>query len=106
MAGQNTGGQRFAGDDGKADPRVAAILAGYAAGQELEQTALIALAGTRLLIPLVEREAGPEADHADAADAAAADPADPRSGDDRPADAALADACHADSHPVGACGSS
>ena len=33
VAGQNTGGQRFAGDDGKADPRVAAILAGYAAGQ-------------------------------------------------------------------------
>ncbi len=65
MAGQNTGGQRFAGDDGKVDPRVAAILAAYAAGQELEQTALIALAGTRLLIPLLEREAGREADHAD-----------------------------------------
>jgi hypothetical protein len=103
VAGQNTGGQRFAGDDGKADPRVAAILAGYAAGQEPEQAALIALAGTRLLIPVVEREAGPEADPADAA---AVDPADPRPGDDRPADAALADACHADSHPAGTCGSS
>jgi len=90
VAGQNTGGQRFAGDDGKADPRAAAILAGYAAGREPEQTALIALAGTRLLIPLVERDAGP----------------DPRLGDDLPADAALADACHADSHPAGTCGSS
>ncbi len=101
MAGQNTGGQRFAGDDGKADPRVAAILAGYAVGREPEQTALIALAGTRLLIPLVERDAGPEP-----TTRRAACPADPRPGDDRPADAVLADACHADSHPAGTCGSS
>jgi hypothetical protein len=56
VGGLNTGGQRFAGDDGKADPRAAAILAGYAAGQEAEQAALAALAGTRLLIPLVEHE--------------------------------------------------
>jgi hypothetical protein len=56
VGGLNTGGQRFAGDDGKADPRVAATLAGYAAGQQAEQAALAALAGTRLLIPLIERE--------------------------------------------------
>ena len=55
MAGLNAGDQRFAGDDGKPDPGVAAILARYAAGQEAEQAALAALAGTRLLLPLVER---------------------------------------------------
>ena len=59
MAGLNTGGQRFAGDDGKPDPRVAAILKAYAAGREPEQAALTALAGTRLLVPLVERDFGP-----------------------------------------------
>jgi len=57
VAGLSTGGQRFAGDDGKADPRVAAILEAYAAGREPERAALTALAGTRLLVPLIEREA-------------------------------------------------
>jgi hypothetical protein len=58
VAGLNTGGQRFAGDDGAADPRIAAVLAAYGAGQESEQAALAALAGARLLVPLVERPAG------------------------------------------------
>src|ERR1700761_4844104 len=58
VAGLNTGGQRFAGDDGAADPRVAAVLAAYGGGRESEQAALIALAGARLLVPLVERPAG------------------------------------------------
>jgi hypothetical protein len=53
VAGLNAGGQRFAGDDGKPDPRVAAVLSAYAAGREGEHAALAALAGTRLLMPLV-----------------------------------------------------
>ena len=60
MAWLNSGGQRVAGDDGRADPRLAALLAAYAAGQEPESAVLAALSGARLLIPLVEREASPE----------------------------------------------
>ncbi len=62
MAGLNSGGQRVAGDDGRADPRLAALLAAYAAGQEPEGTVLAALSAARLLVPLVEREAGELAD--------------------------------------------
>jgi len=58
VAGLNAGGQRFAGDDGQPDPRVAAIVAAYAAGRAAEGAVLAALAATRLLIPLVERDAG------------------------------------------------
>jgi hypothetical protein len=57
VSGLNAGGLRFAGDDGTADPRLAAILAAYAAGRESEQAVLTALAGARLLVPLVERPA-------------------------------------------------
>jgi hypothetical protein len=57
VAGLNTGGPRFAGDNGAADPHIAAVLAAYGAGQESEQAALAALAGSRLLVPLVERPA-------------------------------------------------
>jgi hypothetical protein len=79
----NAGGQRFTGDDGRPDPRVAAVLARYAAGQEAEQAALAALAVARLLIPLVEREATGPADTGSEARPRAADgpgpgePADP-----------------------------
>jgi SseB protein N-terminal domain len=59
VAGLNTGGPRFAGDNGAADPHIAAVLAAYGAGQESEQAVLTALAGSRLLVPLVE--APPEA---------------------------------------------
>ena len=62
MAGLNSGGQRVAGDDGRADPRLAALLAAYAAGQEPEGAVLAALSAARLLVPLVEREAGELAD--------------------------------------------
>jgi hypothetical protein len=58
VAGLNTGGQRFAGDDGAADPHLAAVLAAYGSGRGSEQAALAALAGARLLVPLVERPAG------------------------------------------------
>jgi hypothetical protein len=55
VAGLNPGGRRPAGDDGAADPRLAAVLARYAAGQESERVMLTVLAGSRLLVPLVER---------------------------------------------------
>jgi hypothetical protein len=71
VAGLNPGGQRPAGDDGTADPHLAAVLADYAAGQESERAMLAVLAESRLLIPLVERpdddhEAETEAGHGDA----------------------------------------
>ena len=91
MAGVNAGGQRFTGDDGKPDPRVAAVLARYAAGQEAEQAALTALAAARLLIPLVEREA--------------TDPADARSGAPPPAADGNGPGEPADPHPAPACSS-
>jgi len=47
------GGQRFRGDHGAADPQVAAALAAYLAGQGSEQAALCALAGARLLVPVI-----------------------------------------------------
>jgi hypothetical protein len=49
----NPGGQQFRDDDGAADPRVAAALAAYQAGQGSEQAALAALAAARLLVPVV-----------------------------------------------------
>jgi hypothetical protein len=58
VSGANIGKQRYAGDDGTADPHVAAALSAYAAGQGSEQAALAALSRARLLLPLVEREAG------------------------------------------------
>jgi SseB protein N-terminal domain len=47
------GNQQFRGDRGDADPRVAEALAAYQNGQGSEQAALGALAGTRLLVPVV-----------------------------------------------------
>ena len=48
-----TGGMGDPGDHGDADPVVAAALAAFAAGQESEHAALTALAGARLLVPVV-----------------------------------------------------
>jgi hypothetical protein len=62
VPGLNNGGPRSAGDDGAADPRIAAVLAAYGAGRDSEQAALTALAGARLLLPLVERPADAAAD--------------------------------------------
>ena len=58
MSGLNIGGRRE-GDDGTADPGVAAVLSAYAAGQAAERAVLAALSGARLLVPLVERVDGP-----------------------------------------------
>jgi hypothetical protein len=49
----NPGERQFRNDDGAADPRVAAALAAYLAGQGSEQAALSALAASRLLVPVV-----------------------------------------------------
>ena len=53
----------YPADDGAADPAVAAALTAYAAGQGSEHAALTALAGSRLLVPVVAvltEEAGSE----------------------------------------------
>ena len=44
---------KFAADDGSADPAAAAALAAFAAGTGSEHAALTALAGVRLLVPVV-----------------------------------------------------
>jgi SseB protein N-terminal domain len=44
---------KFAADDGSADPAAAAALAAFAAGTGSEHAALTALAGARLLVPVV-----------------------------------------------------
>lgn len=49
----NPGGQQFRHDHGAADPHVAAALAAYLEGRGSEQAALTALAGARLLVPVV-----------------------------------------------------
>jgi SseB protein N-terminal domain len=54
----NPGGQQFRHDHGAADPHVTEALAAYQAGQGSEQAALTALAGTRLLVPVVAVLAG------------------------------------------------
>jgi hypothetical protein len=47
---------KFAADDGSADPAAAAALAAFAAGTGSEHAALTALAGVRLLVPVVAAE--------------------------------------------------
>lgn len=53
MPGLNVVAQEFPEDNGSADPAVAAALAAYAAGRGSETAALAALAGSRLLVPVV-----------------------------------------------------
>jgi type III secretion system (T3SS) SseB-like protein len=63
----NPGGQQFRHDRGDADPQVTEALAAYQAGKGSEQAALTALAGARLLIPVVAVLAGGPADRDDGA---------------------------------------
>jgi SseB protein N-terminal domain len=49
----DNGAQRFGADDGSADPVAAAALRAYAAAGGSEHEVLTALAGTRLLVPVV-----------------------------------------------------
>ena len=72
------GDARYRGDLGEASPAVAAALAAYAGGTGFEHAVLEALAGSRLLVPVL---AAPAEDLA-AADAAAA--GDSRMGQDGP----------------------
>jgi type III secretion system (T3SS) SseB-like protein len=53
VPGLNVVAQEYPEDNGSADPAVAAALAAYAAGQGSETAALAALAGSRLLVPVV-----------------------------------------------------
>jgi hypothetical protein len=53
VIGLSSGDARFSADDGSADPAVAAALAAFAAGTGSEHAALVALAGGRLLVPVV-----------------------------------------------------
>jgi len=53
MIDLRVGDQRYSDDHGDADPDVAAALAAYAAGTGGEHAALLALAQSRLLIPVV-----------------------------------------------------
>ncbi len=53
MPGLITPDQRFRDDNGAAEPRLAAALAAYAAGQESEYAVLTALTRARLLVPVV-----------------------------------------------------
>jgi hypothetical protein len=60
----DTGLARFRGDDGSADQAVATALTAFGAGQGTEHAALTALAGSRLLVPVVATAsaAGPHSD--------------------------------------------
>jgi hypothetical protein len=53
----SAGGRPRPGEEGAADPTVTAALSAYAAGAGSEHAALTALARSRLLIPIVAREA-------------------------------------------------
>ena len=53
MAGRTLAGAAYPGDDGSPDPRVSAALDAYVAGQGSEHAVLAALAGCRLLVPVV-----------------------------------------------------
>jgi hypothetical protein len=52
------GDLRFRDDNGSAEPRVAAALSAFGSGQGSEHAALTALAGSRLLVPIVAVAAG------------------------------------------------
>jgi hypothetical protein len=58
---QGSAQERFAGDDGSADASAATALSAFAAAEGSEYAALTALAGIRLLVPLVAALAPPDA---------------------------------------------
>jgi hypothetical protein len=53
VPGPAAGASRFGGDDGSADPAVAVALADFSAGRGSEHDAVLAIAGSRLLVPIV-----------------------------------------------------
>jgi hypothetical protein len=58
------GESRFRDDNGSAEPRVAAALAAFGSGQGGEHAVLTALAGSRLLVPIVAVAAGSDGEPA------------------------------------------
>jgi len=68
MAELRAGDERYRDDSGDADPAVAAALAGYADGRSGEHAVLVALATTRLLVPVVAVLASGDAADGDAGD--------------------------------------
>lgn len=62
MVELRAGDERYRGDLGDADPAVAAALAAYAEGSRGEQAVLVALADSRLLVPVVAVRADDAAD--------------------------------------------
>ena len=53
VLGISGGDPSFRDDDGSAEPGVTAVLEAFAAGQGTEQDVLTALAGSRLLVPVL-----------------------------------------------------
>lgn len=82
MLGSSGGISSYADDDGSADSLVSSALAAFAAGQASEQSALAALAGGRLLVPVVPVVTG-EPGHHDPA-AVDAEVCQPESGEEPP----------------------
>jgi hypothetical protein len=66
------GESRFSGDNGSAEPQVAAALAAFGSGQGSEHAALTALAGSRLLVPIVAVAAGDHGERESQGDGGAA----------------------------------
>jgi hypothetical protein len=62
MVELRAGDERYRGDVGDADPAVAAALAAYAEGSRGEHAVLVALAASRLLVPVVAVRADDAAD--------------------------------------------
>ncbi len=58
MSGLSAGISRFGGDDGSADPAVVAALTAFASGRGSEHAALMSLARSRLLVPIVAAAGG------------------------------------------------
>jgi SseB protein N-terminal domain len=84
VLGISGGDPSFRDDEGSAEPGVTAALEAFAAGQGTEQAALTALAGSRLLVPVVAVMADQRAaDERAAGKLGAAEPADQASGSAR-----------------------
>jgi len=77
------GDSPFRDDDGSADPQAAAALAAFGAGRGSEHAALSALAGSRLLVPVVAVRSEPEARGRRAGNARS-EPEEPGRADDHP----------------------
>jgi hypothetical protein len=73
VPGLSAGLSRFGGDDGSADPAVAAALAAFSCGRGSEHDAVMSLVPSRLLVPILAVVADDAAAAAGSADPAVAD---------------------------------